>query len=67
MKTSEKLTELLESGLSQVLIARESGIPQGTISRILAGQDPRESTASAIDAVWQKRRHKQPQAEKDAA
>lgn len=56
MNTSEKLSALLELGLSQWEISRETNISQATISRILDGKqkNPKESTVSAIAALYTK-------------
>ena len=53
---SEKLKELLEHGMTQGQISRETKIPQGTISRIAAGihKDPRASNARRIDQLYDK-------------
>lgn len=55
MNTSEKLAALIGMGWTQLAISRETGIPQGTISRIVTGQhlDPRASNAYAIDRLYE--------------
>ena len=55
MNTSEKIAALIAMGWTQSAISRDTGIPQGTISRIVTGQhlDPRASNAYAIDRLYE--------------
>lgn len=62
MNTSEKLRALLADGWTQTGISRVTGIPQGTVSRMAAGNDPRESNARLIDEFYDR-----VTSEKDAA
>lgn len=54
LSTSEKLTRLMASGLTGAEIARRTGIPQPTISRIERGLHaaPKEPAVLAIDALY---------------
>ena len=54
MKPSEKLLVLFSLGWTQFAIEKETGIPQATISRIAAGNDPRASNAATIDVLYQR-------------
>jgi transcriptional regulator with XRE-family HTH domain len=56
MNTSEKLAALIEKGWTQSAISEETGVPQGTISRIASGEhkDPRASNAYAIDRLFER-------------
>lgn len=56
MNTSEKLAALLDWGWTQTAISAETGIPQGTISRIAnkSHADPRASNAYAIDRLYER-------------
>ena len=56
MNTSQKINALLESGWTQTEIEAETGVPQGTISRIASGKhtDPRASNAYAIDRLYER-------------
>jgi predicted transcriptional regulator len=64
MNTSEKIAALILMGWTQSGISAETGVPQGTISRIAGGahKDPRSSNAYAIDRLFERVTH-----EKDAA
>lgn len=54
MDTSAKLRALIQAGWTQTAISLETGIPQGTISRIARGEhsDPRASNAYAVDRLY---------------
>ena len=54
MNTKQKLTKIIESGLTQEVIASRTGITQPTISRILAGKhaDVKASTADSISILY---------------
>jgi predicted transcriptional regulator len=56
MKTAEKLAALISMGWTQSAIQSETGVPQGTISRIADGthKDPRASNAYAIDRLYER-------------
>jgi len=53
MTTSEKLLILFQLGWTQSAISQETGIPQGSISRMASGNDPRASNADLIDRLYQ--------------
>ena len=56
MNTSEKIAALIKSGWTQSAISTETGVPQGTISRIASGEhkEPRASDAYAIDRLFKR-------------
>lgn len=64
MDTSQKINALIASGWTQSAISKETGVSQGTISRIATGthSDPRASNAYAIDRLYER-----VMSEKDAA